>query len=123
MCTCSTSNALDKQVFSTSVSEVNNTFAVIVDLEYTRGEKVQLWYQFASLRAFNDKVSVSFHVYGMSGSSEMGVSGLRKMFYYSGWGLWEGDMVGWIFWFATDWFCCEGCWWEGVLFSCCVHFA
>ena len=102
---CSTANALDNQVYSTSVSEINNAFAVIVDLEYsTAGENLQLCYQFASLPAFNDKVSGSFHVVSMSGlngalmsgSTEIAVSGLTKMFYYSGSGLAEGDRVGWI---------------------------
>lgn len=104
---CVAANALDGRVFKTSVMEIDNAFAVVVDLEYvTAGDDFGLCYQFSTLSAFNDKVSGRFHVSAItgidatltSGSSTTAIAGHTKMFYFSGSGLAIGDMAGW----ATD---------------------
>ena len=104
---CVAANALDGRVFKTSVMEINNAFAVVVDLEYvTAGDDFGLCYQFSTLSAFNDKVTGRFHVSAItgidatltSGSSTIAIAGHTKMFYFSGSGLVIGDMAGW----ATD---------------------
>lgn len=100
---CVAANALDGRVFKTSVMEIDNAFAVVVDLEYvTAGDDFGLCYQFSTLSAFNDKVSGRFHVSAItgidatltSGSSTTAIAGHTKMFYFSGSGLAIGDMAG-----------------------------
>ena len=102
---CAEANALDGRVFRTQVTEVNNAFAVVVDLTYlTAADDLKLCYQFSTLPVFNDKVSGTFHVYAVTGidathtagSVDTVIVGNPKNFFFSGAGFSEGDKTAWI---------------------------